>query len=431
VRLPSPAAFAAFAAALLAATSARAWVISEDPLEGKSLDIGGTVRSFDYLMHGGLLTTPLSPPDENPAGTSLLALRAKLDWEASEHFRLVIHDELTTTLSSLVLDQAGPLALGQGKRAPVWLPLQADLASSSRVLVHDTVDWLYARWSTGPVQMTFGRQPVTLGRGVLWTPMDLLAPFSPIQIDTEFKPGVDALRSDVRLGDAATVTMLGVLGRSAGADDFKADAAGSAELAHLELRFGSTRIGAMGGLVRQDVVGGLDGFYDLGHGADLHGAVTVTYVPQAERRTWGETAFVRAVLGSTFELGKKVHATVEAFYNGSGAPDSSGYLTELGSPRFAVGEEYDVGRYYAGATVDWQPHPLVHVGLAALMNLQDPSALLSPQIRYDLAKNTLLVAGAFLPIGAQPTVDPIAGLATPSEFGLYPFVYHVDLKVYF
>ncbi len=428
-----PALAAVLGATMLLAAPARAVVVSEDPLAGKSLDIGGTARSFDYLMHGGLLDTALTPPDENPAATSLLALRAKLDWTASEHFRLVIHDELTTSLSSLPLDQAaGPLALGQGKQAAVWLPLQADLATTSRVIVHDRVDWLWARYSFGPAQITLGRQPITIGRGVLWTPMDLLAPFSPIQIDTEFKPGVDALRSDLRLGSGATLTMLGVLGNSAGAHDLHADAAGSAELARLELAFGSARVGAMGGYVRQDVVGGVDGFYDLGHGVDLHGAATVTYVPQAERRRYGQDAFVRAVLGSTFELRNNLHATVEAYYNGSGAPDSSDYLDELQSPRFATGEEYDVGRYYTGAVVDWQPHALVHVGLAALMNLQDPSALLAPQVRYDVASNALLIAGAFLPIGATPTVDPAsATVSTPSEFGLYPFVYHVDLKVYF
>jgi hypothetical protein len=415
------------------APRARAWVITEDPLENKSLVVGGTVRSFDYLMHGGLLDTPLSPPDDNPAGTSLSDIRAKLDWTASEHFRLVIHDELSTSLSSLLLDQAqDPLAFGQGRRAPVWLPLQADLASGPRLVVNDRVDWLWARWSVGPAQMTFGRQPVTMGRGVIWTPMDLLAPFSPIQIDTEFKPGVDALRSDVRLGSSATLTMLGVLGNSQGAHDLDADAAGSAELAHLEIALGTTRLGVMGGQVRQDVVSGIDAFFDLGHGVDLHGAMTATYVPQPSRRRWNEDAFLRAVVGSTFELRKNVHATVEAYYNGSGAPDSSGYLSELASPRFAVGEEYNVGRYYAGAVVDWQPHALVHVGLAAMMNLKDPSALLSPQIRYDVASNALLIAGAFLPIGATPTVDAAsATLTTPSEFGLYPFVYHVDLKLYF
>lgn len=419
--------------ALVVSAPARAWVLSEDPLDDTSLELGGTARSFAFLMHGGLLDTPLSPPDTSPAAVSLVALRAKLDWRASEHLRLVIHDELTTTVSSLSLDEAqGPLALGQGNRAPVWLPLQADLASTSRVLVHDRIDWLWARWSVGRAQITLGRQPVTMGRGVLWAPMDLLAPLSPIQIDTEFKPGVDALRSDLRLGSSVTLTMLGVLGKSAGTHDLGVDAAGSANLARVEVTLGSARLGTMGGYVRQDVVGGVDGFYDLGHGADLHGAATVTYVPEEGRRRDGQQAFARAVLGSTFELRKNVHATVEAHYNGAGAPDASGYLAELASPRFRSGEEYAIGRYYGGATVDWQPHPLLHVGLAAIVNLQDPSALLAPQLRYDVASNALLVMGAFVPLGARPTVDAAAGtLHTPSEFGLYPFLYHLDLKVYF
>jgi hypothetical protein len=414
---------------LALARPARAVVVQEDPLAGTSLEVGGTIRSFDFVMHGGLLAAPFAPPNSNPAGVSLDDLRAKIDWHASESLRLVVHDELAATAGTLGLDEsAGPIGLGQGRRAPVWLPMQWSLASGPQMSVQDRLDWLWARWTRDRVQLTVGRQPITFGRGVLWTPLDLLSPFSPLQIDTEFKPGVDALRADLSIS-SATLSLVEVVGRAAGAEDLGIDAAGSAMLARLEVPMHTTRVAATAGYVRSDVVGGLDAFYDLGHTADLHGAATVTYARDPARRPQGRPAFVRMVVGSTFEPARNLHATVEAYYNGSGAADSSGYLATFSDPRFQIGEEYNVGRYYAGAVVDWQPQALVHVALAVLSNLTDPSAIASPQVRYSVASNALIICGAFVPMGARPGAGA-SGPTSPSEFGLYPYLYHVDLKVY-
>ncbi len=72
---------------------------------------------------------------------------------------------------------------------------------------------------------------------------------------------------------------------------------------------------------------------------------------------------------------------------------------------------------------------LVHVALAVLSNLTDPSAIASPQVRYSVASNALIICGAFVPMGARPGAGA-SGPTSPSEFGLYPYLYHVDLKVY-
>jgi hypothetical protein len=402
---------------------ARAFVVTEDPLEGKSLELGGTVRSFNMLLDGGALDLT---PGASPAELSLSSLRARLDWRANGSFRLVIDDELQFLAGSVDLGAGqGPLALGQGRRAPLWAPLDWALTSTSRSQLTDRIDWLWARSSQGPLQVTLGRQPVTLGCGVLWTPIDLLAPFSPLQIDTEFKPGVDAARVDVQASPRVFLTALGVLGHSAGPERFRADRAGSAGLLRLEASLPRTHLGVMTGYVRRDLVGGLDATRDLGR-ADAHGAVTVTYVPEAERRVRGQAVFARVLAGVTVHPGHDVNATLELYYNGSGATAPDQYLEALDDPRFQVGEVYNVGRWYSGAVMDWTPHPLMHLGAALLANVGDPSLLFSPQLSCEIAANTLIIAGAFLPAGRAPTAT-----SARSEYGLYPYLYHADLKVYF
>lgn len=426
----------ALAAALVVtawAPSAHAIVVTEDPLEGSSLNIGGTARSFNYVMHGGPLVGPLVPPDSNPTAISLLSLRPKLEWQTGESFRLVLQDQLNTTTSSNPLDSSGgPLALGQGRRAPLWLPLQEDVATTSRLTIQNRVDWVYGRFKTGDTTLTIGRQPVTFGRGVLFTPVDLLAPFSPIQIDTEFKPGVDAARMDVSLSESATFILVGVAGRTTGDKGFEMTADGSAVMPRMELSFGTTRFGGMAGYIRRDTVGGLDFFFDLGHGADIHGEGTVTAATVQERKAHGRPVFARAVAGSNFTFSQNLHGTLEAYYNGSGSLKPEDYIADFAGPRFATGETYNVGMYYGGLFLDWQIHTLLHLNGATLVNLTDPSALLAPTLRYSVAPNTLLIAGAFVPFGLNARTDPAAGLVTArSEFGLYPYLYHADLKLYF
>ena len=73
---------------------------------------------------------------------------------------------------------------------------------------------------------------------------------------------------------------------------------------------------------------------------------------------------------------------------------------------------------------DWEAHPLVHLTLAAMGNLRDPSLLLTPGLSYSAAANVELVAGAMIPVG-----QGMDGLTARSEFGLYPYFYYLELRL--
>jgi hypothetical protein len=413
------------------AAPARAIVLSEDPLEGNSLDVGGAVRSYNFLLRGGPLTSPLAPPGANPASVSILALRPEFELERSSELKLVVHDELTSTASTLPTALiGGALSLGQGRQAPLFLPLQWNAVNHDTYQLDDRIDWLYARYRFGDVSVTLGRQPITIGRGQIWTPEDLLAPFSPLALNTEFKPGVDAARVDWSASQAVTLSLFGVAGKMNPQHDLQIGSDGSAIMSRVQVALTPMQLGVMGGYLRGDAMLGLDFFVDLGHGTDLHGAGTATFVPDAARRPYGRAAFDRAVLGTTTELGSRLHLTAEAYFNGAGAAYARDYLSELSSPRFEVGEVYNVGRAYAGVAADWEIDPLLHCVATVLGNLTDPSAIVAPELRYNLAQNALLVAGAFVPVGKRLS-DTGGSVEAQSEFGLYPDLFHVDAKLYF
>jgi hypothetical protein len=421
----------AAAATLVVSSSGAAYatVLSEDPLSGDSLSLGVTARSFNYVMDGGLLAAPGLPADADPVGVSLTDLRVRGELERGDWLSIAVHDSLTLTTSSFSLaESGGPLALGQGRLPATWLPLDWSIEDGAQLALHDRIDWGYARITKDAISVTVGRQPVTFGRGALWTPEDIVDPFSPVQIDTEFKPGVDAARVDVTFGKHVTLAVLGVAGDARDDHDLAIHEDGSSALQRLEVSLGTTRLGLMTGYVRGDGFGALDLFVDLG-GADLHGEVTGTYVPDASRRPFDREVFGRGVLGSTFKLSSRLTGTVEAYWNGSGTTHPSLYEEALSSPRLQSGETYNLGVLYGGAVADLTLHALVHIAGAAIVNLIDGSALLAPSVHFNASTNTQLIAGAFFPVGKSP--DFSATSVARSEFALYPTLFHFDLKAYF
>jgi hypothetical protein len=401
---------------LTRAFSARALVLSEDPFAGDSVAAGANARMYNLVLRGG----PLSAAERNPAAVSIVALRPWFELKRSSGFALFVHDELTSMTSSLPAGEiGGPLSLGRGAQAPRWLALEWTAASGPTYALRDRVDWLYARYAVSDVTISVGRQPLTLGRGRIWTPEDLIAPFSPLQFDTEYKPGADAARVDWTPSASATLSVIAAAAKHGD----------SAVIAHGELAVDRARVGLLLGSVRTDLVSGLDLFVDVGKGADLHGEATFTVVTDAARRPWGRRAFTRGVLGTTAELSSKLHVTAEGYFNGAGARTARDYAVELASPRVAVGEAYTVGRAYAGLAADWQPHPLLHAELATIANLEDPSAIFAPTLRYSVAENASLVAGAYVPLGRAPEYS--GSMTLRSEFGLYPQLYHLDAKLWF
>ena len=75
------------------------------------------------------------------------------------------------------------------------------------------MDWLYCAVNWGPATFTVGRQPVTFGRGKFCGPSDLVATFALTEVDTEYKPGADALRIDLGLGERTQLGLIAAAGK--------------------------------------------------------------------------------------------------------------------------------------------------------------------------------------------------------------------------
>jgi hypothetical protein len=82
--------------------------------------------------------------------------------------------------------------------------------------------------------ITIGRQAIGWGRGVLFTAVDLFAPFSPLEADREWRAGVDAVRTDIKLTERSSIDLVGAFGSTLNDSAFAARVRGYAGTTDLE-----------------------------------------------------------------------------------------------------------------------------------------------------------------------------------------------------
>jgi len=413
---------------------ARAFVLAEDPLEETSTELGLTARFFAFVLTGPTLRTPYNQADQDPTGLSLTDLRVTFA-HRSPRWKVVAHNQLSMRLRAH--DTGGVVGLGRGQEPRRWLPLQADLAQEGGLLLREDLDWAFVALTLGPVTLTVGRQPVTLGRGTFWKPLDLVSTFTLTEVDTEFKPGADAVRVEWQAASRTVITALAAAGRDPA--DNELALRGSSMILRGQQGWDTGEAAVTLGFVRRDIVLGLDAVWDAG-ALDLYGEATVTVVTDQSltpREQDTGRAVPRVVLGARARPRSHVMVGGELYYQGFGTWDTADYYRVVLSERVAMGELFGLGRLYAAALCDWEAHALVHVTGALVANLHDPSALLSLGARYNLAANVELTGGVYLPLGRVPHLTRVSapgGASTlmvgepRSEFGLYPTFVYLELK---
>ncbi len=369
-----------------------------------SAELGGSVKSW---FVGGW-------PDQ---AQGMLDLRLQLRGGLGES----VSWELQPTLAAVAgADAFGLAAAGLGAtEQPQAVDLSRTLADAMGLQAR--VDRAAVRLRLSSLELTLGRQPVSFGSTFFFSPMDLIAPFTPIALDREHKPGVDALRAEAYFGPSGKVTLVAAYG---GGWDLE----GAMLAAHGQATFGLFDVGLLAGLVRREPVVGLDTAGSLG-GFGLRGEGTVTFPREG-------SAFARVALGVDRQLGAGFTVMGELYLQTLGATRPSDYLTIAMGERFQRGEIWALGRYYGALSVRYELLPILGLSLAAVANLVDPSVLVTPSLEWSIADEAELVAGLFLPMGERPEKlpgpDGTLMFGEPrSEFGLLPRGGYLGLKAYF
>jgi hypothetical protein len=261
------------------------------------------------------------------------------------------------------------------------------------------------------VDLVIGRQPITWGEGLLFPSTDLWVQYSPFELDTSLKPGVDAIR--LMMAPLDNLELDVVLVDRGALEDLSSGAQLKGYLAWGNLYGGVAKswnrlfiTGGTSAEVRQFMI-------------RFEGVLPFEY----EESRLG----LPSLTGGIDWFSGDAMVSVEYHYNGSGALGPEGYMGQAQDERTLRGEYYLLGRHYLGALINYRPHELLGLQWVSMFNPVDQSALFTTGITYDFVQDIQLGLGQMWTLGSDP--DRLT-LQPTSEFGIYPHLFYLLFSGY-
>ena len=385
--------------------------------ENGSLTLGGYMRTLAGLRKLNFELAPELPSDLFPDHFGLSSTVLRLEWKGvlGDHFSAEIHQRVFLRVLSEALAFGGE-KLGLGTSVVPsrtvnmrWVPFDED-----RLLLEHDIDRLVLRAHLGDFDVSLGRQAISWGVAELFPVADLWTNFSPFELDTTEKRGIDALRvlysKERSLEIEAVVADRGTL---------------------QDLSFG-LRIASYGSVA--------DFYFALTKQWREVLALAGVSATVGAFRLRAEAAepfdlpslgfsLPRASIGADW-LHPRVTLSLEGHYNGTGVTRASQYLSYYTtSQALARGETYLLGRWYAAAAAIWKISELFRLSLVAFCSLQDPSAVLAGALTYQVTQGTELSLGVYQGIGKTPLIKAKSVLR--SELGAAGGMYYLTLSSFF
>ena len=267
--------------------------------------------------------------------------------------------------------------------------------SSDSAILH-RLDRLWLGYTSEKTVVRVGRQALSWGHGLAYAPMDLVNPFDPTSIDTEYKPGDDMLYFQYLQDNGNDVQAAYVVRRNLQTGDVDADEATAALKYH-----GIAGEGEYDLLIARSYG---DAVLGLGAGRSLGGAVwnADLVLTDTDRDTYLQ--LVTNLLYSWIWADKNMSGSIEYYFNGFGQKDGQyDPLSLAQNPdlllRLSRGELFTLGRHYLSGNVMIEMTPLWSITPTVLVNIADPSALLQVITSYSLSDNMTLLGSINVPMG--------------------------------
>ena len=284
---------------------------------------------------------------------------------------------------------------------------------------HLTIDRLSARWSLPRLDIMLGRQPINLATTFFFNPNDFFAPFAAQSFYRVYKPGVDALRTEVQLGELSQLSLIGVLGYHpdpasiTGWSD-EPDHQRHSYLARFTTNLAGLEWGLLAGKVRRTRLqgGSIQGdlFDWLGIRAEGH---------QAELLDDESIRYREFSISLEHRWENSLMIQLEQFYHGQGASRVAEY------DLFTNDSGYLARRYHA-LGVSYEFSPLMTGQMSMIRNYIDHSLLLTGNVLYSLSNESELSFSITIPDGKQTQA-----LMLQSEYGSSPAILNLELRAYF
>ena len=315
------------------------------------------------------------------------------------------------------INAAGLLPGGLGNRLPNddhrFFNLTATIDDEGKFVALHRLDRLSVGYANDKAVVRLGRQALSWGNGLIFSPMDIVNPFDPTTVDTEYKAGDDMLYAQYLRDNGDDIQFSYVARRDIVSGDLESDQsttavkyhgiAGDAEYDLLVARnYGETTL-AVGG---NRSIGG----------AIWRGDLVVT-----DAASGSKVQLVTNLSYSWIWGGKNVSGVVEYYFDEYGQKDGRYDSSSLAQnpellQRLVRGQSFTIGRHYVAGGLMIEMTPLWILAPNLFANVEDGSALLQIVTRNNLSEEMEFIGALNIPIGPDGSEYGGIALDTPGVF---------------
>ena len=275
------------------------------------------------------------------------------------------------------------------------------------------LDRLWVGYANEKTVVRFGRQAISWGNGLFFSPMDFVNPFDPAAIDTEYKIGDDMLYGQYLRENGDDIQAAVVFRRNP--INGQTDSEESTTSIKYHGISDNTEYDILAAVNHGDTTIGIGGNVSVG-GAVVRGDIVVT-------DTSSDTT-VQLVSNLSYSWiwgGKNLSGAVEYFYNGFGQEVGAYDLPSLATNpdllnRLIRGELFSIGRHYLAGSVMIEMTPLWLLTPTMFLNIEDGSALVQLVTNNDLKENLTFLGSLNVPVGPSGTEYGGIGSGTPDRY---------------
>ena len=255
--------------------------------------------------------------------------------------------------------------------------------------------------------------------------MDIFSPFSPLEVDREWRQGVDAARVEYQLSDTSSAEVIAAIGETWEKSALIARLRGYFDDIDAEFIFGKRADDLMVAGVASAAV----------MEAEVHCELALYNTPEAQTDGGifnNDHEVAKAVFGGsyTFDVGHGLTFLAEYHYSGFGLKDVSRATDKIAESTFAErvirGDTQTLGREAFAYQLSYPFSISLNGAFLVLHSPQDGSAVLSPSLIWDFSKSASLLGSIFIPFGNQPY-----GGQVKSEYGSTPLSFFLQLRMYY
>jgi len=391
-------------------------------------DDGDSSLKFSTSLIGmGLVSAPLRHPmPENDGVTGSLFGEARFETV----YRINKENQLDIAYDNRMTWRSGASA-GIAAALPSSLPgpyrirqLGGAVSRSGDFFDYNELDRASYAYQTSRINLTIGRQAVGWGRGTVFSAVDIFAPFTPLEINREWRRGIDAVRADIKITDTTSVDMVTAWGPSWDQSALGIRLRGYVGPVDAELMFAKRATDYLYGVTSSAAIGDFE----------AHGEFAIFHTPGdvPSPGLFGNHNLVpKAVLGisNNFNLGTGLKVLLEYHYSGFGANNPRSLPSLLATPaysnRIQRGDTQILGRQALAVQTSYTFNERWSGTFEILQSLTDVSGVLVPSLSWDFTENMSLHGAIFYGYGPAP----VQGVPQ-SQFGGVPPTFILRMSFY-